>query len=112
MKQYLRMRANSIDVIHTVQAQTALLALGRYGSNFKRVMPEYLLRIDKFMSTSCEIALMWIPRNTFDEQCNIGSGNGLIPPGNKALPEPILPQILPFHVTKPDELIVNIPSNL
>ena len=45
----------------------------------------------KFVSISTEIALWWIPQNTFDD--NIGSGNGLVPSGSKPLPEPMLTQI-------------------
>ena len=42
-----------------------------------------------------QIALRWMPQNTCDDNCqvNIGSGNGLVPSGNKPLPEPILTQI-------------------
>ena len=32
---------------------------------------------------------------------NIGSGSGLVPSGNKPLPEPMLTQILPYGVTRP-----------
>ena len=40
----------------------------------------------------CEIALRWIPLDLADD-VNIGSGNGLVPWGNKPLPEPMLTQI-------------------
>ena len=41
------------------------LVPGRCDSNFKSAISEHMLQI-KFMSTSCEIALRWIPQNTFD----------------------------------------------
>ena len=34
-----------------------------------------------------------MPQNTFDDEVNIGLGNGLVPSGNKPLPEPMLTQI-------------------
>ena len=40
---------------------------------------------------SCEIALIWMSLDFTDDQ-NIGSGNGLVPLGNKPLPEPRLTQ--------------------
>ena len=40
----------------------------------------------------CEIALGWMSLDLIDES-NIGSGNGLVPSANKALPEPMLTQI-------------------
>ena len=52
-------------------------------------LSEHMLTI-KVMSTSCEIALRWVVQNTFDD---VGSGNGLVPSGNKPLPEPVLSQI-------------------
>ena len=36
------------------------------------------------MGISCEIAHKWMQQNTFDD-VNIGSGNGLMPSGNKKL---------------------------
>ena len=36
---------------------------------------------------SCEIALRWM---SSDLTVNIGSGNGLVPPGTKPLPKPLL----------------------
>ena len=47
-------------------------------------------------STTCEIAVTWMPQNTFDE-VKIGSGNGLMPSGNKPLPEPMLTQCYVGH---------------
>ena len=55
-----------------------------------------MLRI-KFMSDSCGIALRWISQSTLKEKktekLNIGSGNGLVPSGNKPLPQLSLTQI-------------------
>ena len=40
------------------------LAPGRFGNNFKSVNSVRMLRIE-FMSTSFDIALGWMPRNSF-----------------------------------------------
>ena len=40
------------------------------GSNFKSVISKHMLRI-KFMSTSCQIDLRWIPQNTFDDKSTL-----------------------------------------
>ena len=45
------------------------------------------------ISISWKIALMYMPQNTSYNDVNIGSGNGLVPSGNKALPVPMLTQI-------------------
>ena len=34
-----------------------------------------------------------MPMELTDDEVNIGSGNGLVPSGNKPLPEPMLTQI-------------------
>ena len=34
-----------------------------------------------------------MPKNTYDDQVNSGSGNGLVPSGNKPLPEMMMPRI-------------------
>ena len=49
--------------------------------------------INKFKSTSDEIALRWMPQNTYDEWVNTGLGKGLVLSGNKPLPEPMLTKI-------------------
>ena len=41
-----------------------------------------------------EIALRWMPLDLTDDKSNIGSGNGLVPSGNKPLPKPMLTQFL------------------
>ena len=60
-------------------------------SDYKSTLSEHMLLI-KFMSISREITLKWMPQDTSDE-VNIGSGNDLVPSGNKPLPEPMLIQI-------------------
>ena len=48
---------------------------------------------------SCEIALIGMSLDFADDQSwNIGSGNGLVPSGNKPLPEPMLTQISRRHI--------------
>ena len=44
------------------------------------------------MSISSEIALGWMSKKTFDD-VSVGSGNVLVPSGNKPLPDTILTQI-------------------
>ena len=39
-------------------------------------------------SISCEISLRWMLHPT--DEVNVGSGNGLVPSGNKPIPEPVL----------------------
>ena len=46
------------------------LAPGRYGGNSKSVIFEHMSWI-KFISTSCEIALKWMSKNTFDEKSTL-----------------------------------------
>ena len=41
---------------------------------------------------SGEIAHRWMPLDVADD-VNIGSGNGLVPSGNKSFPEPMLTQM-------------------
>ena len=42
----------------------------RYGSNFKSVCSEHILRV-KLMSISCEIAPRWIPLNAFEDRSEL-----------------------------------------
>ena len=65
----------------------SLISLGsnRYGSYPTNVILKLILQID-ILITSCEIGLRWVPQNT-------GSGNGLVPSGNKPQPELALTQI-------------------
>ena len=46
------------------------LAPGRCGNNFKSMMFKHILQI-KFMGTCCEIALRWIPQNSFDNMSTL-----------------------------------------
>ena len=52
-----------------------------YGASvfFKLILPIQI------MSTPCETDLWWVPQNSIE-----GSGNGLVPSGNKPLYEPML----------------------
>ena len=85
------------------------LAPGRFKQNFKEEIFQLILVIDGW-SISCKIILKWMPMDLTDDKsrlvqvmawCHmateiwvkIGSGNGLVPSGNKPLPEPILTQI-------------------
>ena len=65
------------------------LAPGRYSCKFQLVICKFISRID-VLSISCPEANAtrhhWWSVNT-------GSGNGLVPSGNKPLPEPMLTQI-------------------
>ena len=45
------------------------------------------------LDISSEIALKWTLLGLSDDQVNIGSGNGLVPSGNKPLPEPMLTKV-------------------
>ena len=52
----------------------------------------FTFQID-IMKISYEIALRRMPQNPFWWKVNIGSSTGLVPSGNKPLPEPLLAQI-------------------
>ena len=73
---------------------TNSLATGKFEWNFKYVIFKRLLEIDGW-GISCEIALIhvWMSLDFTDDQSTFGSGNGLVPPGNKPLPKPMLTQI-------------------
>ena len=66
------------------------LASKRCGYNLEFVIFKLISRID-VLSISCEIAL-WNTTRPHWRLLNIGSGNGLVPSGNKPLPEPMLTQ--------------------
>ena len=79
------------------------LSPGRCGSNFKRIFSEGMSLI-KFMNISVEIALRWMPLNTFDEKstlvqvmawCHQATIHYLSQcwPRSKPLPEPMLTPI-------------------
>ena len=48
--------------------------------------------IDVF-SIQINITMEWVPEDIVDGNFNIGSGNGLVPSGNKLFPEPMLTQM-------------------
>ena len=74
------------------------LAPGKFEWNFSYVIFKRILVIDGW-DISCEIFLLWISMDLKWRSVNIGSGNGLVPSGNKPLPEPMLTQI--SLVTRP-----------
>ena len=47
------------------------LAPGRCDFNFKSVISEHMLQIKFMTSTSVEIALRWMPQNTFDDKSTL-----------------------------------------
>ena len=56
-------------------------------------------------ATQCEIVFRWMSQNHISD-VKIGSGNGLVPLGNKPLPEPMLTQIyidICLHLAPPNE---------
>ena len=61
------------------------LAPGRYGSNLKIIIFKVITQNCSWR-TFCEIVLTWMPQNQTNEIATlIGSGNGLVPSGNKSL---------------------------
>ena len=66
------------------------LAPGKFERNFRHVIFKQILVIDGW-GISCEIALNVTGLHWWS--VNIGSGNGLVPSGNKPLPEPMLIKI-------------------
>ena len=67
------------------------LAPGKFEWNFRYVSFKQILVIDGW-DISCAIALISNVTGFHWGSVNIGSGNGLVPSGNKPLPEPILTQ--------------------
>ena len=60
------------------------LAPGRYGNNFKSMIFKHIVSKNN-LCTRCENI-----KESWYREVNIGSGNGLLPPGNKPLPAPML----------------------
>ena len=67
------------------------LATEKCECNFTSVFVKLILRI--ILRISCDFGFRWVPQNPCLWEFNIGSGNGLVPSGNKPLPEPILIKI-------------------
>ena len=69
------------------------LSLGKYGYDFKCLVFKCHWVTD-IENISHVIVIEWMPNNHTDDnwhtEVNIGSGNGLVPDGNKPLPEPAL----------------------
>ena len=74
---------------HISQARFNSLAPGKFEWNFRYVIFKWILVIAGW-SISCEIALIRMSLEFTVWSVNIGSGNGLVPSGNKPLPEPML----------------------
>ena len=68
------------------------LAPGKFEWDFRHVIFKQILVIDGW-GISCEIALNMNDTGRQWGLVNIGSGNGLVPSGNKPLPEPMLTQM-------------------
>ena len=58
---------NGCHIVVLWHSRFSSLAPGRFGNDFKSVILQHMLLI-KFMSISGEIALMWMPQNTFDDR--------------------------------------------
>ena len=74
------------------QASINSMAPGKFEWKFEYVIFEWIFVIDDW-GFSCEITLVWMSLGLHWWSVNIGSGNGLVPSGNKPLPEPMLTQI-------------------
>ena len=68
------------------------LAPGIFKWNFVEIILKIISVIHGW-GISFEIALRWMPLDIYSWEVNIGLGNGLVPSGNKPLPEPMLTQI-------------------
>ena len=75
--------------VHSADTAINSLAPGRSESDSKNVIFNLVLLIGIFRSSHDNV-LRWMPQDLTDDQVNIGSGNGLVPSGNKPLPEPVL----------------------
>ena len=65
-----RIHHEAISVaIHQLEDRNSM-APGRYDSNFISVIFEQILPI-KFIGTSCEITLSWMPQNSFDDKSTL-----------------------------------------
>ena len=71
----------------------AILAPGTYGCNFTSIILKVIIQ-NISLSTRCKIALGTMPQNLI-----IASGNGLVLPENKVLPEPTLTKICVSIIT-------------
>ena len=71
-----------------------IVPCSKCGCGFKVVI--FKLIIELLCWAFCIIIVRWMPQNS------IGSGNGLVPSGNKPLPEPMLTRSpTPYGVTRP-----------
>ena len=83
---------NSWDVLHNLCMEILLIGPGKFEWKFRYVIFKQILVIGD-RGISCEIALIWMSLGLHWSSVNIGSGNGLVPSGNKPLPEPMLTHI-------------------
>ena len=82
----------SLQLLLKSKKQFDSLAPGKFEWNFRYVIFKQILVIDGW-GISCEIALIWMSLDFTDDQSTLGSGNGLVSSGSKALPKPMLTQI-------------------
>ena len=74
------------------------LAPGKFEWHFRYLIFQ-ILSMTNGWCISYEIALRWMSLDLTDDKVNIGSGYGLVPSGNKPLPEPMLTQISNSYIT-------------
>ena len=77
---------------HTNDYFISLIGPWEIWMKFRYVIFKHILVIDGW-GISSEIVLIWMSLDFTDGSVNIGSGTGLLPSGNKPLPEPKLAQI-------------------
>ena len=64
------------------------MVCGRCGSNLKSVTSEHMLQID--LSSTCKIALKWMPQNTFDDKSTLVQAVACRLLSAKIMSEPII----------------------
>ena len=87
---YGHQSSKSITILNDIHFNT--LGPGRFELNFRLIIFKLNLIIDVW-GISCEVIFRWMSLDLNDDIVNIGSGNGLVPSGNKPLPEPNLTQL-------------------
>ena len=85
---------SSVSVVTDRVIMFISLAPGRFACNFREIIFKLIWVVDGW-GISCETALTWLSLDLIDNKSNIGSGNGLVPSGNKPLTEPMLK----FYIT-------------
>ena len=95
--------ASRLSWRHCNEIPTECLSLvhGRWSNNFASIIYKRILRIS-LMSTALGIVIRWMLQKKCWWCVRIGSCNGLVPAGNKPLPEPFFyPDIPQYGVTTP-----------